>query len=619
MGQEVILNFKEFKGLKNDEDTKQVPFDYFYQMNNFNYPDNGILGIQKILMPSQVSQIGTDSIDGLFEYKYLDSGGVLRTEEIAVTNGEIYKDCLAVSPVLLKEGLSGGKTSFAIYKDKLFIANGVQYVQVFWGSEGVIAEMGAPAAVIDGSGDVEIGEHYYAMTYVTAGGEEVLGSVSNVIDITGSKKKVNLSLPIGYTGTLTRNIYRTEADGTQLYLLTSIANNTTLTYEDNTADGGLDTGTPIPVTNNELPIPHQLGVANSALYGTVAIGYPTQVFKTDTNVEVWDSANYIDVGNFGNDNTAVVGMGVDFSNIMVGTSKNIYLIQWNGTTSPVIPTRANVGMKDGFAVESVPAFGDFLGGLMFVSTLNDVRILNGMDALPVATSINNVRTDNWSQDIMGSLNPALKSANSIYMKFYKYRLNLVIDYIKYVFDIRTKHWTYHNIISANYRSKPLVLGTFVNELYNGQPDGWIEKEYALTTYKSENVNATIKSPRITIDEKYKYVMKFIWWFISNKSSAVTVQVVTDSNAYYPITATFNMTGGFFDPTYYNETYFSADKSEMDYRVLNVNTPCRWFEYTLINSAGIVSIQNISLVGQILRSKREGITANKGDMKEMYQQ
>ena len=74
--------------------------------------------------------------------------------------------------------------------------------------------MCAPWAVAGGAGSVDVGTHYYAMTYVTAGGEEVLGSVSNTVTIAGSAKTVALTLPLGYSTTLTRNIYRTKAGGT---------------------------------------------------------------------------------------------------------------------------------------------------------------------------------------------------------------------------------------------------------------------------------------------------------------------------------------------------------------------------------------------------------------------
>ncbi len=358
MPQEEILNIKQFKCLKNDEDSKQIPFDYFYRMSNFNYPDDGILGINKILMPKQIRRIGTHSIDGLFEFRYLDSNNSLVTENIGVTYGSIYKNALDASPTTLKTGLTAGLVSFAAYKDKLFIANGKNYVNVYWGSLGVVSEMGAPAAVASAAGGNPNGTYYYAMTYSISGAEDVLGSVSNTITV--SNKQIVLHLPIGYQGTTARKIYRIANGGTTLKLVATINDNTTLTYTDNIADG--DLGSAIPAVNNELPKPYQLAIANQSLYGAVIDNLPTQVHKTEANIEVWNSSNFIDVANYGNDNTPVAGIGVDFSKIIVGTGKQIYFVEPSDTivnSSTVKPTRANCGMKSGYTPRSVPAHGDF--------------------------------------------------------------------------------------------------------------------------------------------------------------------------------------------------------------------------------------------------------------------
>ena len=617
MAQEEILNFNSFRGLRNDVDQKQVPFDFFYDLKNFNYPETGLLGFEKILMPLQINRIGTSQIDGQFEYKYLDESNVFHTENIAVTNGKIYKDSLAITPALLKDGLTAGLVSFALYQDKLFMANGKNYVQVYWGAQGVVSEMGAPAAVVGTGGNVDIGTHYYSMTYVQNGGEEILGSVSNTIVISGSTSKVNLYLPTGYSGTVSRNIYRTEAGGSTLYLLTSIPDNTALTYLDDTPDNFL--GVQIPDVNNELPKPYHLAVANSALYGTVTSLCPTQVYRTETAIEVWNLARYIDVGGYGNDNTPVAGIGIDFGNIMVGTNKNWYLLNFDSTTglSDVVPTRVNVGCKSGYTVKTVPSFGDFPGGMMFVSNQNDVRLLTGINAMPISTTVNNIRTDNIAQNIMGSLNTAFESYTHIYAEFYRNKYHLIIDDIKYVFDTRTNGWTVHDIRTTTYHSQPRCLAVINNLLYNGQPDGYIEREYYGITYRGENVAAYVESPMITVSDKYKQARKLIWWFIPSSAASLSVLVTTDSNSYFSTNATFTFSSGYFNSTYFNSTYFNVSSAEMDYRVFNINKPCRWLKYKLTVNSGNISLQNISAVGEVLRSKQEGILNTKKDVQAIY--
>jgi len=423
MTQALLHEVKYFKGMKNDENSKEVPFDYFYKMKNWNYDDTGIAGIETILAPDQINQIGTAPIDGLFEYRYLNSSNKLVTENIAVTNGYIYKDVISseskVDANMVQ--MQPGRVSFLTFDDKLYVSNGKDHVKVYDGENGILGEMGAPLAIEQTAVGFPNGEYYYAITYTVGGSEEVIGTVSNVIDVTN--RKVSLKLPLGYSGTTARKIYRTEAGGTQLKLLVSVADNTTLTYLDNIADSSLTTN--IPVVNNEHPKPYFLSSANLKIYGTVVSKYPTQVFITGTSLQVFDTASGLDIANYGNDNTAVSGMGLDFNKILVGTKKNIILI--NPSDDSVIFTRANVGIKNGYTVQSVPSQGNFTGGLMFVSTLNDIRVMSGLQALPVATSIDNVNAVNWGQNIRGELNKLLKADSDMYSEFVNNRYYLSLS------------------------------------------------------------------------------------------------------------------------------------------------------------------------------------------------
>lgn len=231
MGQLLVT---QFKGQRNDKGELNIESDRFYRINNFNY-DN-IIGANKILFPEKVNETefstGSD-IDGIFEYKYLDSMNVLRTETITVTGGEIWKNWDS-APAQIFTGLTPGKVTFATYQDKLFIFNGQDYPHIYWGEKGTINQMGAPTAVDTGIAGAVVGPVYYAITYVTAGGEEVVGSISNTVN--PNNKRVDLFLPVGYAGTLTRKVYRTSAGGSILKLLTSIGDNTTTSYTDNTLD-----------------------------------------------------------------------------------------------------------------------------------------------------------------------------------------------------------------------------------------------------------------------------------------------------------------------------------------------------------------------------------------------
>lgn len=95
------------------------------------------------------------------------------------------------------------------------------------------------------AGNVENGAHLYVVANLNAAGTSVVSpSISvTVVDKTVNGK-VRLTVPLGPTGTTSRKIYRTEAAGTALKLLTTISDNTTTTYLDNTADASLTTAVP---------------------------------------------------------------------------------------------------------------------------------------------------------------------------------------------------------------------------------------------------------------------------------------------------------------------------------------------------------------------------------------
>lgn len=102
-----------------------------------------------------------------------------------------------------------------------------------------------------GAGSVDNGLHYYAVVFVDANGGETGSYVSTyfpsvtVTDNTTDGKVQLTGIPVSSDPrVVSRKIYRTTAGGnvyTTNYYLATIADNTTTTYLDNTADSGLDT------------------------------------------------------------------------------------------------------------------------------------------------------------------------------------------------------------------------------------------------------------------------------------------------------------------------------------------------------------------------------------------
>src|SRR3990167_5012788 len=99
-----------------------------------------------------------------------------------------------------------------------------------------------------GAGNVDNGAHRYKVTFITAAGETEAGTASGIVTVADKTVNGQVSLtviPTGNTGIVTqRKVYRTAAGGSVYKLLTTIADNTTTTYTDNTADSGLGANAP---------------------------------------------------------------------------------------------------------------------------------------------------------------------------------------------------------------------------------------------------------------------------------------------------------------------------------------------------------------------------------------
>lgn len=100
---------------------------------------------------------------------------------------------------------------------------------------------------VTAGGSVDTGNHQYAVTYVTAGGETDFSDMSPIATATSGNKTVNLTnIPTSSSVLVTaRKIYRTKiADialghSNFLYLVATINDNTTQTYTDSAADSAI--------------------------------------------------------------------------------------------------------------------------------------------------------------------------------------------------------------------------------------------------------------------------------------------------------------------------------------------------------------------------------------------
>jgi len=124
-----------------------------------------------------------------------------------------------------------------------------------------------------------------ASGYFPSGNTTAAGTVSNTV--TPSAQAVDLSaIPLGPTGTIGRDLYRTDAGGSVYYFLDTIQDNTTTTYTDNTADSSL--GTAIAPTVNTTGTPWSVPVYPSypGFNGTTG-AMAGQVVSGGTSAPIW--------------------------------------------------------------------------------------------------------------------------------------------------------------------------------------------------------------------------------------------------------------------------------------------------------------------------------------------
>ncbi len=585
-----VVESYESKGLRDDKGRKFVSPEYFYNIENMNY--DGIIGCQRIKAPSVEYNVGANQIDGGVDFRYIDSVGQFQSEKIIVQGGSIIKDFLT-SPSTVYTGITAGKKcTFGILNDKLFISNGFDYPLVYDGT--YVKQMGAPTAkdlLVAGS---LTGAYYYAMTYVIDGVEIILGTISNTITV--SSKSIDLDLPVGIATCTARKIYRTEAGGSTLKLLTTISDNTTTTYQDNTVDGSL--GANIPSTNSSCPTPQFITVKDEKIIGAVNANRPNYLYVTEFEVEVFfNTSGVYDVSGVGNDNSPLTGLIEDYNQIVVFSEKHVYLADTSGLTTSVKQTTSNVGCIDGFSIARIPENDILQGGIMFVSNLYDVRIFSGNIATNLATSFDNLTTNNFSIALdKDSLKNQLKD-NPLEAAFYDYKYHLIAETFMYVYDIRISGWTKYFIKTTSYTPVYWRFFEIGQTLYVSQKNtGIVEQMYNSITYRGEEITAFFETPEIAVGTERKFFKNLYIYYDKSGTNTLTALATIDSTK--TVTATITYDGAYYDFDYFDEDYYETTEDEEDYKVIYINKYANWMRFKVSTQTQAI-IKGWKLEGRVV--------------------
>jgi len=589
----------ECKGIRTDRGPKFIGSEFCQNIVNYNF-DN-IIGLSRISAPNvEYDAGGTDGIDGLFQFRYIDSSGNLQKENIIVKGGDVIKDgvdSINVATTIYSGLTAGNKCSFAVLNDKLFISNGVDNVLVYNGT--VVTEMGAPIATNNLVAGVLTGDYFYAITYVIDGVESVTSCISNTVS--PSSNRIDLTLPIGPTGTTERDIYRTEAGGTQLKFLVKINDNTTTTYEDNTADGSL--GDNIPATNAPAPKPKFITVKDERLIGIGNARRPNYLYRSETEIEsLFATIGVTDVSGQGNDNTGLTGMAEDYNQIVVFSEKRIYLVDVSGEAATVKQTTSNVGCLDGHTIAKVPQNVDFKGGLMFVSDQYDIRVFNGEIAVNLATSFDNLATQNFSAAL--NKDQLKNSLENIELEgaYFDYKYHLIVGSLIYVYDIRIQGWTTYRIRTASYTPTYRKFGILGEKFFIGQNStAIVEEMYKNEKYRGENFDSHFETGEILVNDTYKYFNDLIIYYGNSGDVTVSITITPESNGDLAQNVNFSIEADAYNPTYYNSLYYETATNVDDYKVAHINKYAKWIRVRMFSSNRF-NFRGYKLIGQQLTNK-----------------
>lgn len=557
------IGVKQSKGLRDDKGRRYVDADYFYSIFNFNYDE--IVGIKKIKCPGVVYSNGVDRINGGILFTYLDSNGQFKSEEIIAQGDKIIKNIFA-SPTVIYTGLTPDKKcTFAVLNDKLFISNGTDPILVYDGT--YVKEMGAPTAKNNLASGVLSGTYIYAMTYIINSVEVVIGTYSN--SVTLNSNSVTLDLPVGIAECTERKIYRTDSGGTQLKLLTTITNNDQIIYVDNITDSSL--GANIPPVNGRCPKPKYITVKNEKLLGVGDPLRPNYLYVTQSEIEVFFTTYGVyDVTGVGNDNSEITGMIENYGDIVIFSKKHIYVAEVSGLQAQIRQTDANIGCISGYTVQKAPRNGDFVGGIIFVSSLYDIRVFYGNIQTTLPTSLDNLSTGNLSEQLNKDRFKSELLNSDLDALFFDYKYHLITDSYIYVYDIRIMGWTKYFISTESYQPKYWRFIYCNDCFYISQKNaGILEEMYKDITYRGENLIAEAETPVIIFDEKRCFYKTAQLFFESDGDINGTLLIIIDETRI--IEVPISGKGGHFLQDHFNEDHFYVGDNITQYAAIFLNT------------------------------------------------
>lgn len=452
----------------------------------------GSVGTRNGFKKINTASVGTYVCDGL----YSRHGNNNTDTMVAFFNGTGFTldgTSLVTIPSAQSVFTAGVRVNSAQMENHIFFGNGTAVPYKYNGTNFTRHGVPAPsetASYVTGAAGNPSGVYQYKFTFVNSAVVEGNPSSASA-NITVSSTKVEItSIPVAPQshGVGSRKIYRTVTSGTTFLLLTTLSDNTTTTYSDNTADA--DLGAEAPTDNGEPPNYAAIIYHQNRLF--MIDGTNRQlIYYTDLNEPYTVGAlNFLTIGDGSTD--LAYALGIQDNNLVIFGEQSPWVVYMPDTT----PSNWKIIKANSpYSTKSPYGIFNFRNKIGFPAMENDkfvgIGALNNGTQEPTNTFLTmlavsgNLKTDRVEPDMfdmqeayVGNISSTVFK-NMAYVTMTRTSPNTTNNYV-YVLD-------FSDTIKSNNQSEAWVPWTGLNaaqfcvhnqELYYGSSDavGFIYKE-----------------------------------------------------------------------------------------------------------------------------------------------
>ena len=352
--------------------------------------------------------VGSFAGDGLFTARFDDG-----TEQmLGCWNGSMFKltgtSTFTTVPSAQSVFTTGTRVDAAMYQNIMFFGNGGSKPYKYNGTEftrhgipqpnsGPTVSSGTAAADRPPTGDInyKVG---YVNSYVTEGD---VSAATTTITVATSASISIVCLPLAPTsfGVASRKLYRKDSTTAGSYkLVTTIADNTTTTYLDETAGASL--GATAPTDNGEPPNWKYITAHQERLWMVTNVD-PDYLYYSDLGAPFTvDSTNYEKISDGDGEN--VTGIFVHANNIIIGKDASVWALYLPDSTPGnwlKVKTNSKYGLVSHYATAGYSQLQMFMGKRY--TQLTGFYALAGTNTKPNATdlTVTGIYSDSQSDKI----------------------------------------------------------------------------------------------------------------------------------------------------------------------------------------------------------------------------